>query len=111
MASQESFTGRPSSTLRERTAPQEHFIDPCRLLVEPTPVEADPCGEARQSLTERASASLATVAKALRERGHELRTGRHFDNRIVVYMFADALGPLRPGWLADSTKTARVCSA
>lgn len=34
---------RPS-TLRERAASQEHFIDLCRLLGEPTPAEADPHG-------------------------------------------------------------------
>ena len=28
--------------LKERSAAQEHFIDLCRLLGEPTPAEADP---------------------------------------------------------------------
>ena len=32
--------------LKERSAAQEHFIDLCRLLDEPTPAEADPTGEA-----------------------------------------------------------------
>ena len=31
--------------LKERSAAQEHFIDVCRMLGEPTPVEADPTGE------------------------------------------------------------------
>ena len=31
--------------LKERSAAQEHFIDVCRLIDEPTPVEADPTGE------------------------------------------------------------------
>ena len=31
--------------LKERSAAQEHFIDLCRLLGEPTPAEADPTGE------------------------------------------------------------------
>jgi hypothetical protein len=35
---------RPSQ-LRERQASQEHFIDLCRLLEEPTPVEADSKGD------------------------------------------------------------------
>jgi hypothetical protein len=30
--------------LKERSAAQEHFIDPCRLLGHPTPAEADPTG-------------------------------------------------------------------
>lgn len=32
------------ATLKERSAAQEHFIDLCRLLGEPTPAEADPTG-------------------------------------------------------------------
>ena len=31
--------------LPERAAGQEHFIDLCRLLGQPTPAEADPLGE------------------------------------------------------------------
>jgi hypothetical protein len=31
--------------LKERSAAQEHFIDLCRLLREPTPAEADPTGQ------------------------------------------------------------------
>ncbi len=34
-----------ASQLKERSASQEHFIDLCRLLGEPTPAEADPTGE------------------------------------------------------------------
>ena len=33
-----------ASTLKERSAAQEHFIDLCRLLGHPTPAEADPAG-------------------------------------------------------------------
>ena len=33
------------STLKERSGAQEHFVDLCRLLNEPTPAEADPTGE------------------------------------------------------------------
>ena len=40
-----------ASELKERSAAQEHFIDLCRLLGEPTPAEADPTGE--QSCFER----------------------------------------------------------
>jgi hypothetical protein len=31
--------------LTERAAAQSHFIDLCRMLDEPTPVEADPIGQ------------------------------------------------------------------
>ena len=34
-----------ASELKERSAAQEHFIDLCRLLDEPTPAEADPTGD------------------------------------------------------------------
>ncbi len=34
-----------ASALKESSAAQEHFIDLCRLLGEPTPAEADPTGE------------------------------------------------------------------
>ena len=34
-----------ASELKESSATQEHFIDLCRLLGEPTPAEADPTGE------------------------------------------------------------------
>ena len=51
-------------------------------------------GETRQSLTERVAASFATVAQALRERGHDPRTVAHFVNRLVFCMFADDVGLL-----------------
>ncbi|MHA7773330.1 class I SAM-dependent DNA methyltransferase [Roseibium sp. M-1] len=34
-----------NSTLKERAAAQEHFLDLCRMLGEPTPAEADPTGK------------------------------------------------------------------
>ena len=51
-------------------------------------------GETRQSLTERAAASFATVAQALRERGHDPKAVAHFVNRLVFCMFADDMGLL-----------------
>ena len=53
-------------------------------------------GETRQSLTERAAASFATVAQALRERGHDPQAVAHCVNRLVFCMFADDVG-LLPG--------------
>ena len=161
-----------ASELKERSASQEHFLDLCRLLGEPTPAEADPSGKAycfergarkntggdgwadvwkrhhfaweykgaargprrrlrpapavlacarepaaadrlrqwafsssperlrpgetRQSLTERAAAAFASVAQALRERGHDPQAVVHFVNRLVFCMFADDVG-LLPG--------------
>ena len=62
------------------------FSDPARLRP----------GETRQSLTEHAAESFATVAQALRERGHDPHAVAHFVNRLVFCMFADDVG-LLPG--------------
>ena len=203
MTPHEFITKWRASELKERSASQEHFIDLCRLLGEPTPVEADPTGETycfergarkdtggdgwadvwkrhhfaweykgrradlgaafeqlrqyslalenppllivsdmvrfrirtnwtnsvsqthefelddladaatrdrlkwafsspdrlrpgetRQSLTERAASAFASVAQALRERGHDPQTVAHFVNRLVFCMFADDVGLL-----------------
>ena len=51
-------------------------------------------GETRQSLTEQAAQSFATVAQALRERGHDPHLVAHFVNRLVFCMFADDVGLL-----------------
>ena len=51
-------------------------------------------GETRQSLTERAAASFASLAQALRDRGHDPQTVAHFVNRLVFCMFADDVGLL-----------------
>ena len=51
-------------------------------------------GETRQSLTERVAASFASVAQALRERGHDPQVVAHFVNRLVFCMFADDVGLL-----------------
>ena len=51
-------------------------------------------GETRQSLTERVAASFASVAQALRERGHDPQAVAHFINRLVFCMFADDVGLL-----------------
>ena len=53
-------------------------------------------GETRQSLTERAAASFAKLAQALRERGHDPHAVAHFVNRLVFCMFADDVD-LLPG--------------
>ena len=53
-------------------------------------------GESRQALTERAAAAFASLAQALRERGHAPRAVAHFVNRLVFCMFAEDVG-LLPG--------------
>ena len=45
MTPNEFITKWQASELKERSASQEHFIDLCRLLGEPTPADADPTGE------------------------------------------------------------------
>ena len=51
-------------------------------------------GESRQTLTERAAATFATLAQSLRERGHEPQAVAHFVNRLVFCMFAEDVGLL-----------------
>ena len=51
-------------------------------------------GETRHALTERAAASFATVAQALRARGHDPPVVAHFVNRLVFCMFAADVGLL-----------------
>lgn len=41
----EFITKWKASTLKERSASQEHFLDLCRLIGHPTPAQADPTGE------------------------------------------------------------------
>ena len=45
MGAQEFIGKWRASELKERSAAQEHFIDLCRLLGEPTPAEDDPSGQ------------------------------------------------------------------
>ncbi len=51
-------------------------------------------GESRQALTERAAATFAELAFALRQRGHDPHTVAHFVNRLVFCMFAEDVGLL-----------------
>ena len=51
-------------------------------------------GETRHALTEKAAKAFATVAHALRERGHDPHAVAHFVNRLVFCMFADDVGLL-----------------
>ena len=51
-------------------------------------------GETRQSLTEKAAQSFATLAQSLRERSHDPQEVAHFVNRLVFCMFADDVGLL-----------------
>ena len=60
------------------------FSDPNRLRP----------GETRQSLTERAASSFATLAQRLRERGNDRHAVARFVNRLVFCMFADDVGLL-----------------
>ena len=52
-------------------------------------------GETRQTLTERAAATFASLAQSLRERGHEPQAVAHFVNRLVFCMFAEDVGLLQ----------------
>ena len=51
-------------------------------------------GVTRQTVTERAAATFAELARGLRDRGHEPHTVAHFVNRLVFCMFAEDVGLL-----------------
>ena len=51
-----------AAELKERSAAQEHFIDLCRLLGEPTPAEADPPAGPTASNAARAKESLKNLS-------------------------------------------------
>ena len=51
-------------------------------------------GETRQALTDKAAAKFASLAQALRERGHPPPAVAHFVNRLVFCMFAEDVGLL-----------------
>ncbi len=74
------------------------FSDPDRLRP----------GETRQSLIERVAASFASVAQALRERGHDPQAVAHFVNRLVFCMFADDVGLLPDHMFTRMLRHARL---
>jgi len=64
--------------------------------------------ETRQSLTERAAASFAALAQALRERGHDPQRVALFVNRLVFCMFADDVGLLPDDMFSRMLIKARI---
>jgi len=78
--------------LAERAASQEHFLDLCRLLGQPTPAETDAVGaeytfEKSVPVTGAASAARTSYGPAkapARERtDHESSTGRKVGSRLM----------------------------
>ena len=55
----------------------------------------------RQSLTEKAAAEFAELARRLRDRGHDPQTVAHFVNRLVFCLFADDVDLLPDRLLAE----------
>ena len=64
-------------------------------------------GESRQALTERAAKEFASLAQALRERGHNSHEVAHFVNRLVFCMFAEDAGLLPNDMFTRMLKQAR----
>ena len=64
-------------------------------------------GESRQALTERAATAFATLAQALRSRGHDPQEVAHFVNRLVFCMFAEDVGLLPNQMFSRLLKHAR----
>ena len=76
-----------ASALKERSASQEHFIDLCRLLGEPTPAEADPAGETycfeRGARKDTGGAGWADVWKsAIASPGNTRASTPNLDSRV-----------------------------
>ena len=63
--------------------------------------------ESRQTLTERAAKEFASLAQALRERGHNSHEVAHFVNRLVFCMFAEDAGLLPNDMFTRMLKQAR----
>ena len=64
-------------------------------------------GETRQTLTERAAATFASLAQSLREHGHEPQAVAHFVNRLVFCMFAEDVGLLQGNMFTRMLEHAR----
>jgi hypothetical protein len=82
--------------LTERQAAQEHFIDLCRLMGHPTPVEADPTGE-----------TYCFEKGALKSSGNPDRILPK-DQAAAAILAKRTLTNLyneRPQWLADAHET------
>ena len=100
-----------ASELKERSAAQEHFIDLCRLLGEPTPADADPTGDyadAAHRLVELRDRWLnppewvAWVDEPVpgypkRPVPHDEATARELKKRTLTNLYN-----ARPQWLADA---------
>ena len=109
-----------ASELKERSAAQEHFIDLCRLLGEPTPAEADPTGDYADDPRAIAIAGAARRLVELRDRWlnppewvawveepvpgypkrpvpHDEATAKELKKRTLTNLYN-----ARPQWLADA---------
>ena len=64
-------------------------------------------GETRQTVTERAAATFAALARSLRDRGHDPQAVAHFVNRRVFCMFAEDVGLLPDGMFTKLLEQAR----
>ena len=73
------FTLEDLADAAKREMLKQAFSDPVQLRPSQT----------RQSLTESAAQSFASLAHALRERGHDPEEVAHFVNRLIFCMFAD----------------------
>ena len=64
-------------------------------------------GESRQALTEQAAKTFASLAQALRDRGHDAQAVAHFVNRLVFCMFAEDVGLLPQQMFSRTLKVAK----
>ena len=93
-----------ASEFKERSAAQEHFIDLCRLLDEPTPAEADPAGE-RLSGGRAVRAGLVAT-DSIRSDSNRRALQSAAEGRAVYDNFTPAVAPGHPptmGWPPQGT--------
>ncbi len=64
-------------------------------------------GITRTSLTQDAAEKFTTLAKALRDRGHDPQPVAHFLNRLLFCMFAEDIGLLPPRLFTDLAESAQ----
>jgi hypothetical protein len=89
-------------TTTEKASAQEHFIDLCRMLGQPTPHDADPTGEgyAFEKRVSKAAGELeqqaATYARAIEAAGREQATIDTY-YRHAMFFIRWLRGEFRPG--------------
>ena len=82
-----------ASELKERSASQEHFIDLCRLLGEPTPAEADPRTASSGALARILAGTAGPMSGSA-----TTSPGSTRESEPISTLLSDSFGPTRWRW-------------